>query len=244
MVSSFFKHSLAAASVATAVIGMTGVVGVNSAQALTVIDTAPSWDGSSSISSWGVPDTSTYGQTFTITGSDNVLQSFSFQIGRTSAPIPYAAYVAEWAGGPNGSIVGSLLFQSAPSSFSNLGDSFQQLIINTGGVQLTSGKKYVAFLSTSGLQSGQPSSTTNFGSVWGNDYVGGEFVFYNTGDDFAPLLTTNWQTFIEGDLAFEATLTEGAQPIPTPALLPGLIGMGIATIRKRKGEAAQESSEA
>ncbi|MEP0914727.1 PTPA-CTERM sorting domain-containing protein [Leptolyngbya sp. GB1-A1] len=34
------------------------------------------------------------------------------------------------------------------------------------------------------------------------------------------------------------------QPIPTPALLPGLIGMGIATLRKRKGEAAQETSKA
>lgn len=32
-------------------------------------------------------------------------------------------------------------------------------------------------------------------------------------------------------------------PIPTPALLPGLIGMGVAALRKRKGE-AEESNEA
>jgi hypothetical protein len=31
--------------------------------------------------------------------------------------------------------------------------------------------------------------------------------------------------------------------IPTPALLPGLIGMGVAAVRKRKGE-AEESAEA
>lgn len=32
-------------------------------------------------------------------------------------------------------------------------------------------------------------------------------------------------------------------PVPTPALLPGLIGMGVAALRKRKGE-AEESAEA
>lgn len=42
----------------------------------------------------------------------------------------------------------------------------------------------------------------------------------------------------------QLSLNSSATAIPTPALLPGLIGMGIATFRKRKGEAAQESSEA
>ncbi|WP_206603136.1 PTPA-CTERM sorting domain-containing protein [Leptolyngbya ohadii] len=37
--------------------------------------------------------------------------------------------------------------------------------------------------------------------------------------------------------------TPGTQ-IPTPALLPGLVGMGIAAYRKRKGELAQEDSDA
>ncbi|PSN15352.1 PEP-CTERM sorting domain-containing protein [filamentous cyanobacterium CCT1] len=33
------------------------------------------------------------------------------------------------------------------------------------------------------------------------------------------------------------------EPIPTPALLPGLIGLGVAALRKRKGEALAEVSE-
>jgi hypothetical protein len=37
--------------------------------------------------------------------------------------------------------------------------------------------------------------------------------------------------------------TVSATPVPTPALLPGLIGMGVAALRKRKGE-AEESAEA
>lgn len=37
-------------------------------------------------------------------------------------------------------------------------------------------------------------------------------------------------------------VTDGSTPIPTPALLPGLIGMGVAALRKRKGE-AEETAE-
>lgn len=37
--------------------------------------------------------------------------------------------------------------------------------------------------------------------------------------------------------------TTSATPVPTPALLPGLIGMGVAAMRKRKGE-DEESAEA
>ncbi|HEY9700408.1 MAG TPA: PTPA-CTERM sorting domain-containing protein [Trichocoleus sp.] len=36
-----------------------------------------------------------------------------------------------------------------------------------------------------------------------------------------------------------------ATPVPTPALLPGLVGMGIAALhKKRKGEAVEQSAEA
>ena len=242
MPSSFFKHSLSIVGVA-AVVGMTSFIGGNSAYAAT-IDTAPSWDGSTSVRPWGVPNTSTYGQTFTVTGSNNVLQSFSFQIAQASTPIPFAAYVAEWAGGRNGNIVGSLLYNSGQKLFSNVSSGFQQLTINTGGIQLNTGSKYVAFLSTSGLQAGSPSSTTSFGNVFnGQAYADGEFVFYNTGDNFAPLLNSNWETFADfGDLAFQANLT-GATAVPTPALLPGLIGLGVSVLRKRKAEAVKQTSE-
>lgn len=36
-----------------------------------------------------------------------------------------------------------------------------------------------------------------------------------------------------------------AAAIPTPALLPGLVGMGVAALRKKpKGEAVEQSAEA
>jgi hypothetical protein len=33
-------------------------------------------------------------------------------------------------------------------------------------------------------------------------------------------------------------------PVPTPALLPGLIGLGVGVLRKRKGNAAEQATEA
>jgi hypothetical protein len=224
-----------------------GLMEHHSAQAATVINAAPTWNGSSAVSAWGITNTSTYGQTFTVAGPDNILTSFSFQIGQTSSPIPFAAYIAEWAGGPNGNVVGSLLYNSGLQSFSNPGGGFQQAIFNTGNLLLNTGSKYVAFLSTSGFQAGQPSSTTNFGFVGGDDYAGGEFVYYNTGDNFSPLLNSNWGTLssFAGDVAFQANLTSSATAaVPTPALLPALLGMGAAALRKRKGDAAEAEQEA
>jgi hypothetical protein len=208
------------------------------AQAVSIINTAPTWNGSSFIFPWGVSDTSTYGQTFTVNGSDNVLQSFSFQIGQANTPINYAAYVAQWTGGINGSIVGSLLYSSSTQSYSNSNPTFQQVTINTGGIQLNTGSKYVAFLSTSGLQSGQPASTTTFGWSDLGVYTDGEFVFYNTGNNFAPLLNSNWETFLSGDLAFQANLTATAVPYEfetaTGLLLFGGYFVGKRYLKKRK----------
>lgn len=51
-------------------------------------------------------------------------------------------------------------------------------------------------------------------------------------------VTANAQEGLLDNIQFSNPATE----IPTPALLPGLIGMGIATLRKRKGEAAETSA--
>lgn len=46
----------------------------------TVITTLPDWNGSLSVSSFGYPNTATYGQTITAPLVDTVLTSFSFEM--------------------------------------------------------------------------------------------------------------------------------------------------------------------
>lgn len=43
--------------------------------------------------------------------------------------------------------------------------------------------------------------------------------------------------------AFNARFTSDSTAIPTPALLPGLIGLGLGVLRKRKAEAAKQTVE-
>lgn len=65
----------------------------------------------------------------------------------------------------------------------------------------------------------------------------------STGDLFGTL-TLNWATPFTTSLTYQADTDSGSdsnpvvpmQDVPTPALLPGLIGMGVAALRKRKGE--------
>lgn len=59
-----------------------------------------------------------------------------------------------------------------------------------------------------------------------------------TGTWFSPFTNTK-----NGNLADVSHISLYYREIPTPALLPGLIGMGLAALRKRKGETAEVISE-
>jgi hypothetical protein len=53
------------------------------------------------------------------------------------------------------------------------------------------------------------------------------------------------QAFISSSASvnFDNVVTGSATAVPTPALLPGLIGLGVAALRKRKAEAAKQAVE-
>lgn len=55
-------------------------------------------------------------------------------------------------------------------------------------------------------------------------------------------LSTLGSVLSQGPNGFSEVTQGPVAAIPTPALLPGLIGMGIAALRKRKGEAAETSA--
>jgi hypothetical protein len=203
------------------------------------IDTTPSWDGFSFIYPFGVPDTSTYGQTFTV-GSSSTLDSFSFFVTPSSGdPIDYKAYVYAWDG-VNNHATGPALFASAPSVIGNSGSGFTEIITNTGGVSLTSGAQYVAFFSVSELYTGS-GGTNAWGYIGSDAYSGGGFWFFNNVDDFSALTTDTWENFIGGgvdDLAFKASFSGSASAVPEPgAVAFGLVmggGLGGLILRRRR----------
>ncbi|HAG80980.1 MAG TPA: PEP-CTERM sorting domain-containing protein [Cyanobacteria bacterium UBA12227] len=226
------------ATVAGAALSL-GVMDVNPAQADTVIDTTPSWDGTSEITIFGEPDTATYGQTFTV-GSDNILNDFTFFLNDFSDPdaIDFAAYVMAWDGTK---ATGSILYQSGPQSTTGA-SGMEQFTFNTGGISLTSGQKYVAFLSASNFFDGID-GLGSMGLPFSDVYAGGDFVYYNNGSDFSALTTNGWDCTEcgFGDAAFKATFTS-AQSVPEPASVLGLLTVSaLGTAAKFKGNKKEKA---
>ncbi|MBW4675069.1 MAG: PEP-CTERM sorting domain-containing protein [Desmonostoc geniculatum HA4340-LM1] len=213
-----------------------GVAGT--AQAQTVIDTTPSWNGTDFFRPFGEENTATYGQTFTV-GSDNVLNDFTFFLNDFDGQpdvVDFAAYVAEWDGFK---ATGPILYQSAPQSTTNA-PGFEQFTFDTGGISLTSGKQYVAFLSASNFFDGTTGlaglGATGLQSV----YSGGDFVFYNNGSDFSLLTQNTWDDIGSGsygDSAFKVSFSQATASVPEPTTMLGILAFGvfgISSFNKRK----------
>lgn len=68
------------------------------------------------------------------------------------------------------------------------------------------------------------------------------FIGLNAGSNFIAYATID--TPLNGNELFvDNAIYQFAAPIPTPALLPGLIGMGIATWRKRRSASSKQVAE-
>jgi hypothetical protein len=181
------------------------------------IDTIPQWNGVTFISSYGIPNTATYGQTFTPSATQSRLNSFTVEIGFASAPIASQAFVYQWDS-VNNRIVGPALFSSGTINVAT-GAGFAAVTVNTGSVALTPGQQYVVFLSTSNLQTGAPNSSSRWGALPSNTPIpNGQFVFQNNTANFGQLSTNPWSTIAE-DLAITLQLNGFLSPL-LPAKAP------------------------
>jgi hypothetical protein len=196
-----------------------------SLMAADLINTIPLWDGSQFISSFGVTDTATYGQTITVAGSAMLLQSFSVEIGYCGNAVSFRGEVYAWDGTK---ATGSSLFESSVMSASG-SSGYQLYTINTGGITLPPGT-YVLFVTTSKDQAGAPSSACRFGATANTAYPGGQFVYINNTANTALWTTNAWST-IASDLAFQVTGTGGVPGVPLPStlllVLVGLIALAL-----------------
>jgi hypothetical protein len=184
------------------------------------VDTTATYGGE--IGSFGTPNTATYGQTFTV-GADNALDSFTMYLDSGSGgALNFQAYVYAW----NGSrAVGNALFASATQQF-NGGAGTSAFDFGTGGLNLVSGQQYVAFLTTTGVANSNNATALMPYVGFGNDvYSGGDFVFFNNGNDFASLTGQDWDfNGGWGDAHFKADFTAGISAVPEPAAWGMLIG--------------------
>ncbi len=149
--SSSSRHSTSF-TLATAVALAIGIAGPAAAQ------TTIGAGGGGFVQSWGKDNTQTYGQTIT-TPTDNILNSFSFWLGRTSTNYPdpsepsldFMAYVYAWDGTASHATGPALYTSGVFTHNATPATPFTKYTFTTGGLSLTTGSVYALFLSTSGL---------------------------------------------------------------------------------------------
>lgn len=186
------------------------------------IDTTGAWDGSQFISSFGLPNTATYGQTITApAGQPAVLQAFDVRINSQSVALPFKFYVYEWDA-VNNRATGPALYTSA-SETTQAVSQFQTYGVSGLNVSLVAGKQYVLFASVS--ETPGPNAATRWAAVTNTAYAGGNFVFFNNGTNTSLWTSSAWNT-IGLDLAFTATIA--AAPV-APSLAVASAGSGQAT---------------
>ena len=191
-----------------------------------------------------------YGQTFTV-GTEAYLNSFSLYLdgglngagGRgTGSPFDYKGYIYAWDGAK---ATGPALYASGVKRFAGTTRGMpEEERFETGDLLLTSGRQYVAFLST-GEFPGQPFTFTGMpvaGASVSPPYPGGAFVADNH-TAFADLTTKTWDlsTGILGDAWFKADFSATATPpsgaVPEPAtwaVMVGGLGLVGAALRRRR----------
>jgi hypothetical protein len=214
--------------------GISLLVNTSPAKAQTTIDTIPFWDRTTVITWFGEPNTATYGQTFTVPETDNVLNSFTFLLRQDDPePSPFQFFVMAWDPA-NQRAAGPVLFASVPLTTSDRA-VMKSYTILTGSLRLISGMQYVAFINCSNLFDGEEDNTAMAG-LTRDAYPGGAFVFLNNADRFDRVRldpwTSNWLA-PGGDAVFTAQFSPGGagEVVPEPGgwtlLLCGGIGAAL-----------------
>jgi hypothetical protein len=179
------------------------LVGSASASAASsVIDTRNDADPST-ISSFGVPDTTNYGQVVTVPPGETALKSFSFRVVNLPATVIIRGEVFAWDGEK---ATGPALYESAPKTTGGL--AVQDIVFDAGAIPVNPGSQYVLF-ATAARDFELSSGTGPFRRTAADAYAGGNMVYLNSGTNELLWTSTPWEGFPEFDLQFNAHFVSG-----------------------------------
>lgn len=188
-----------------------------------IISTVPAWDGVTAASPLGEPSVATIGQVFTVDPNFTHLDSIAFGIANTgTTDVHFTVLITAWDSAASHA-TGSVLFSTGPLTLPSALSTFVPLGL-PANISLTGNTQYVAFFTASSLFDGTADSA-KLAFVGSDVYAGGGTVFLDNGNDPALLGSATWGT-TTADLAFTATFSAEAVPVPEPSTY-SLVGGGL-----------------
>jgi len=154
------------------------------------------------ISSFGAPNTATYGQLVTAPAGAAQITNFGFRVEGIPATAIFNGEMYAWDGEK---ATGPALYESPFQQ--TTGTQLQDVTFETGGTPVVPGTQYVLFMSISKIFEGNVNFASKFRALPKAEseaiYPAGKFVFINNGTDEGKWTTQKWSS-IEEDLQFTA----------------------------------------
>jgi PEP-CTERM motif len=207
------------------------------------IQTDPSWNGTNTISSFGYPNTSTYGEAITTPAGGTSVSSFSFWLNE-AAGFQFQAFIAPWDNNnyliPGGGLSAAIYL--SPIQTVSQGGSLVEYTINNVNTAVTPGTIYMFGITIDNVYN--QDAQFGAGSQGGDIFANGNSTYYfawNNDSGNGSLLGENWNNEgcannggSCGNAAWIVTYNSGTTPEPGSFILLGTGVLGLAGVIRRK----------